>query len=299
MNTKYLYNTSKKVLLTIVLSSSAIIASAQGRWITADLGGGIHSIQHSTIEADPSIGAGFGVTAKYLQLFDPAWGFSAGLGFATYSSKVTINSIESSTAYDNENKQDYYFRTYYNDFVEKQNIMQLEIPIAANYRIERIAPMWDLFINAGVNVGIPIQNKYKLMKGNYETRGFYPSTKVEYADMPQHGFYTTESTKQKGKSKTNAVSAIIFTEVIGQYIYSKTVSFYGGMYIGYSPFNIAKRSNQPLQDANGTYNGVLNSNQIDSSHLLAIGLKIGIMLDYERLFNKQSQRKFNSGGYAR
>lgn len=266
------------------------------RYITGDLGGGLQSIQFSAHDGQHKVGMGFRFNAGCVFMIDDNWGVNTGVGLSSYRSRVVYDStMEGSYALDTlampGNPLDYEFRTYFSDFSERQNILQLEVPITAFCQYPVINDRFDIIGKAGFKLGFPVSTKYCLMDGKYETRGYYPFTKVEYHDMPNHGFEKLDAEKDKGKCKVNPVNISLLLEGGMSYKINKAFRVYASAYFSYCLSNLHKETVDPILSPDKKYNGTLSSSQIDRASLLSVGLSAGVIWDYNISFYR-SKRKF-------
>jgi len=298
----------KLTLLKLVLATTVVAASASAygqrrnsfQYVSADFGGGLHSIQYSPNDGGHKMGAGITFNLGYRYFLSNNWAISSGIGISTYSAKTTYNSdkpednrnYEITQSYDSINDLDYEFRTYFNGFEEKQKAMILEIPIQAYY--EQVIPQtrFEVFGKAGFKIGIPVSSKYKLMKGSYETRGYYPFLGHEiYSTVDSvyiHGFGTYEAEKQSGKMKLNPINLSIVIEGGANYRINKMIRLNASLYFGYCLTNLHKDSTDPVLTKEYKYNGTLQSNQIDRASLLSLGMKAGVVFDVNELLGKKT-----------
>lgn len=250
------------------------------RYITADMGGGLQSIQFVPHDGVHKAGMGFRFNSGCVFLFNNNWGVNIGLGLSSFHSKAKYNGIMEGNAYDSVNSLEYEFRTYYSHFTEKQTILQLEVPIMAFCQYKVISERFDVIGKSGFKLGFPISSKYTLMDGQYETRAMYPRFGVEFHDMPQHGFETVEAEKSKGKSKINSVNVSFVLEGGLSYKINKAFRVYAGMYFNYCISNLHKETVNPILSSDRKYNGTIGSSQIDRASLLSLGMSGGIIWDY-------------------
>ena len=294
------------IIAAALLLATAVPAKAQMRWyvpryITSDVGGGLQSIQFNPRDGKHKVGAGFHINGSAVFMFDEHWGMSAGVGVASYASKAKFNNMkESSIAYDtNLNVRitdsalminpDYIFHTEFKGFTEKQNLMQIEVPILAYYQFP-INSKFDVVARAGFKFGIPVASKYKLLSGTYETSAEFTDMKgnnlnVEIRNLPaselrKYGFSTVEADKEKGKCKLNPVNFSIALEGGATYKFSKTLRAYAGFNFSYCMTNLHKESIEPILTADRKYNGTLHSDRVDRASLISVGASAGIIWDF-------------------
>jgi hypothetical protein len=297
--------------LFFVATIVAVSASAYGQrrnssqYVSAEHGGGLHSIQYSPIDGRHKVGAGMTFNLGYRYYLTDSWAVSGGLGLTTYNAKTLYNSEESDgnrsydvmiPLYDSINGLDYEFRSYFNGFKEKQKTTILEIPIQAYYEYAFSPTNFEVFGKAGFKIGFPVSSKYKLLKGSYETRGYYPSLGHEiYSPSDSvyvHGYGTYEAEKQKGKMKLKPVDLSLAIEGGANYRFNNMMRFYASIYFAYCLTNIHKKSDKPILTQEYKYNGTLQSNQIDRAKLLSLGLKGGVVFDLNALLGiKRSNKK--------
>ncbi len=269
------------------------------QWITADLGGGLHSITFKAANGEHKPGVGTTLNIRYMQYLTNEIGVGGGMAITTYKSKSIYTFIDRSDYNDeyvnaNGETEIYKFqlRSYLNNMTEKQNILQLELPVGVFYKISNFATNADLLLNAGFRIGIPVWNNYKLVDGKYETRGYSYDLNVELDSMSQHGFTSVKADKQKGKADICKINLALYGEALYVYKLNRKQLLYGGLYMSYAPTNTVKKNSNPVISNGGKYNGTLQSNQVDKAHLLTLGIKIGLMLDFNTTFHINSTRKF-------
>ena len=266
------------------------------RYITGDLGGGLQTIQFTPHDGQHKVGMGFRFNAGCVFMIDDNWGINTGVGLSSYRSRVIYDStMESSYALDTlalpDKNLEYEFRTYFSDFSERQNLLQLEVPITAFCQYPVINDRFDIIGKAGFKLGFPLSTKYCFMDGNYETRGYYPYTKVEYHDMPNHDFEKIQADKEKGKCKVNPVNVSLLLEGGMSYKFTKALRAFASVYFSYCLSNLHKETVDPILSPDKKYNGTLSSSQIDRASLMSVGLSAGVIWDYN-ISKYRSKRKF-------
>jgi len=288
-----------KIILSVALFFTAATISAQeNQLLHVDLGTGLHTLQGKANDGDHGPQMGYTFNLGYRYFIDAYWGVGAGLGLSSYAGKTTFNFVEQSEAFDPNvwaGGSNYSFNTYYKNFVEKQKVTQLEIPIVAYYCMRDISRGWDFVSNIGFKIGVPVVKKYKLKDGMYETKGYYDSVFVELDTLPNHGFYVVEANKQKIKSQCKNFSLSICGEAGLQRVISKGVYVYGGVYFSYSLLSLAQNNNKPLVSPNGTYNGTMASNQCSHANPLQFGVKASLLVNFNKvrqILHLQTRTKF-------
>ena len=293
----------RHIVLSAMIAAAAAFsgrtfAQATPEWLLVELGGGLHNIQYSPQDSDRSPGFGSMLDVKYMRHLNKVLSLSGGIGFANYGALAKYDMADKADDFDTENNQPYTLITNYKGFVEKLNLYQVEIPVGATYRINHFLSYADLYLGLGLKFGIPVASNYKLKKGEFQMTGYYPSTGEEYGkdgDLEHHGFVTMKADKQTGKTNVAGFNMSVYGEMMIHKSLNRNMEFCGGLYFGYCPLNIAKPDDVPVVSRNTTdctYNGTLNSNQVDKAHLATIGLKAALMMDFRRLFHISSASKF-------
>ncbi len=289
-------------LIALALAFPQILSAQEWyipRYITADVGGGLHTIQFNPRDGEHKVGAGFRINAGCVFMIDNNWGVSTSVGLSSFASKVLFNqTMESSFGYDSTISvlnpgidQSYEFRTYYTDLTEKQSLINVSIPIMAYYQFPINSNM-NIIGRAGFQIGVPVISKYKLVEGVIETRKLMKATGVEMADttglMAHHGIFRKEVDGQKGNTKVNAVNVSLALEAGASYKLTRTLSAYASLYFGYCLTNIYKESLkrlvQPTNSEKFEYSGTLRSNQIDRASLLSVGLSAGVVWEFRAAY---------------
>lgn len=239
----------------------------------ANVGGGLHNLSYSLNNGKQKGGPGFTFNAGYNYFFTPHWGLETGLGINTLQSTATLNYV--ATIPDTDSDGDAYeLRTYYKNWEEKQTALLLDIPLGINYR-RSINEKWGWMASAGVKMSFPMSAKYKVNGGEIATTGYYSQWNVELSDMPQHGF-STITDRFSGNASLNPAFSI-YAGLGGLYKLSSDFDLYAGAYFSNGMNNMVKTSGDAVYQKDGTYNGVLNSNQVDKVRMVCAGIKIGII----------------------
>lgn len=288
-----------KILLSVALFFTAATISAQeNQLLNVDLGAGLHTLQGKAADGDHGPQMGYTFNLGYRYYIGANWGVGGGLGLSSYGGKTTFNFVEHSEAFDPDVRPggaNYILNTYYNNFVEKQKITQLEIPIVGYYRMRDISRGWDFISNFGIKMGVPIVKKYKLKAGSYETKGAFDFAYAPIDSLQNHGFYVVETNKQKIKSHCKNFSLAICGEAGLQRTISKGVYVYGGVYFSYSMLSLAQNNNKALVSPDGTYNGTLASNQCSHANPLQFGVKASLLINFNKvrqILHIQTRTKF-------
>lgn len=262
-----------RIIITVLFLVTSTVSFSQKHQIGASIGGGMQTLFYKPTIADHKQGFGGTMSVDYQYFLQKQWSIGSGICISSYAAKSYIDTSIGETQHDDTHNEDFEYRTTYNEWTEKQNFLQLEIPIAVYYHYE-INKAWNLQCGFGSKVAFPLFNNYKVKGENYETSGYYESTGVEYKDMPQHGFYTQEA-NLKGKADVHIADVQLFTDLGIAYVINSSMDIYVGLYCSYGLTSQVNDSNTNLLSA-GDYTGMLSSSEVNSLHNFALGAKVGI-----------------------
>jgi len=249
-----------------------IQAQETNQYLYFNAGGGSHNLSYKLPYGIEKGGCGYSFNAGYGFYIDKHWGFQTGIGFQTFNPTATLNYMTSVPAIDSDGAN-YVFRTSYNNWKEKQQLLMFEIPIGAQYRFD-IKEKIQFVATAGLKVLFPVKTTYKSTGGELVTSGLYSQWNVELKDLPQHGFNTI--TDQVKGNVTVKASCVAYAEAGALYGLTPRLDLYAGGYIDLGMNNVLKSDNRLVYQMDGVYNGVLASNQTEKAKTVALGMKVGV-----------------------
>ncbi len=275
----------KKRLITVAtLVAMAFSANAQvyKHNIDAAVGGGLHSNQFSPERGgdnDPRFG--WLLNGMYRHMLNQHWGLGGGLSLFFYKSKANYDDLLLSNQYVHPgNGWTYEDKATFDGWVESQRLLDLEFPVAAYYTTP-INEKWSFLGDLGVKLMIPVWNRYHVNDGELEITGFFKDdTNIEYYDLPQHGFTTYRHFY--GESDIKPVTGAGFIDAGVLRKLKNNMSLYLGAYFSYSFTNLSKEKEDALYNR-GDYTGIVSSNLVDNTHLLATGVKVGLSWGYPKV----------------
>lgn len=276
-------------VLTMALATQAQM-NQHSNYIGLNAGGGLNTLMYKPADGTWNPKLGFLGELKYMHFFGKHFGLGFGVQFdysragATFNFReVTANLVHPS----NPGAGLYEARTGYHDWKETQTAMVLSIPVEFYWR----APMgerWFFLLGLGAQFDLPMSSEFKADEGTYELRGYYPLTNVEYRNLPAYGFTVYDADEKGDVNDLKKLGFSIIADLGFNYAMSNHWGLYLGLYGGYGLTNLLdKTSDNPMLDApSGTtnvnsYNGVINSKQVDDVHLLNVGAKIGINFGWD------------------
>lgn len=274
----------KKNLFFLLCANFLLIGSlsaktSQFRLYTA-AGGGIHSFLYSVEGGYRENSLGYFVSAGYSKPLNKQWELGIAVQIGSANSLCTLNSVDEENRIDHGNGDiPYIYRIYYTQLKEKQNITYLSVPISFSYKFD-LKKKWQLYVSSSINGFFPISSNFKRTAGLIESRGYYPDLGIEFQRIPQHGFFV-DGSRQKGN--WSCERGLSFGLDLG---FSKQIKpdkhVFAGIHFNHSMSNTLKTADNKLVDDQLAYNGLLNSNKIESVVPFCAGLKIGYASDFTK-----------------
>lgn len=240
-----------------------------------------------------SIGLGMGylVLADGKYYFNSHFGFGIGVGYANYLSKANLNDYVSNTPAIDDEGENFEYRVTASGIKEDLNFKAVEIPLFMTFRI--LVPHKIGFqINTGMKASFPIEATYECTDGAIETKGYYASNNVEFANMPNHGFQTIDKISYSGNLPTTIAYSVFGNA--GITIPMGMIGLNLGVYGSYSLNSILKHQGTTLIEYSGNYNSI--SSLSGKVSLVSGGIRIGLFFPYRTPKIKASRTKTAHGG---
>lgn len=278
----------KKILLFAALLFSFEIWG-QGE-ISICAGGGMNTLfmepsldealPNGSKDADASLSWGCAFGARYVFFFrDKNLGIGSGADFLMYNSSVSLNGRMVTPSYDDENGQSFDLIQDYRSWKESQRLFTLEVPLGAYYQFF-ISDKMNVLCGLGGKLIIPVNSRYKVQEGEYETTGYYPQTNVVLNNLPHHGFLNSSPVAQGGLD--TKLSFAVYGEAGMNFTIADNLQFYVGLYCNYglNEFLKNKKKVEPsIMDNFFVDNeSILDTRVVDEAKIFAAGLKLGITI---------------------
>ena len=202
----------RKSIIAIAAATLTISVSAQtvahDNYIGVSFGGGLNTMLYQPANGTSKVGAGLDAQLFYGRFFNKTVGLGFGLDYSWANAYATYNWSEVTPGLTHASNPniDYTLTTGFNDFVERQNVGVLSIPVEVLFR--KAFNRSTLIGGVGLSVDFPVHGAYYAKGGNYKTSGVFPSL-GNYAveNMPEHGFSTyttTQDAKFNNRAKVGA-----------------------------------------------------------------------------------------------
>ena len=266
--------TKQFILIISVFCLAINISNAQeSKKFEFDINGfyGLSGFSGSITNGSINPGLGYQLLIDGKCFFTPNVGVGIGAGYATYTSKADLgNYISNTPAVDDEN-ENFEYRVSASGIKEELHLSVIEIPVFLAYR-KSLSKKLRLLVHAGFKVSLPLTATYNCTEGTIETKGYYASNNVEYANMPNHGFETIDKISYSGKLSTNMVYSLFGN--FGITIPMGKMGLNLGVYGSYGFNSILKPASKLLIDYPGNYNSLsLLSEKVS---LISGGVRIGV-----------------------
>ncbi len=256
-----------------MLLCSNLIAQEVGHYLYLNAGGGVHNLSSSPKDGSQKGGLGLTLDAGYGYFFNKHWGFQGGIGLQSFEPSATLNYTTEAPSVDTDGAP-YLYRTFYNNWREKQQLLFLDIPLGFKFRLLLFKKI-NFLATAGMKMSIPLTATYKTTGGAIKTTGYYSQFNVVLEEMPRHGFDNLTDQMTGNVSIKSAFGA--FADLGASYGLSEGIDLYAGGYFVQGLNNVTKSSGKLVYQQDGQYNGVMDSNQIDKANTTAVGLKVGLV----------------------
>lgn len=259
--------------------------SAHDNYIGVNFGGGLNSMLYKPANGTQKIGAGFDAGIHYAHFFNSWAGLGVGLQYNWANAYATYNWNEVTTGLTHKSNPNttYNLTTSFNNFVERQNVGYLSIPVEALFRKafnDRVA----LIGGVGLALDLPIHGKYIAKSGSYSTTGVFPEIgKTVFSDMPEHGFSTYTTTQNAKFNNRAKVGGSVIADLGVRFAFEDNWGMYVGVNFGYGFTNLlaeTKTAEMLMVNANDPsiidYRGTFDSNETGKANLIRCGVKIAI-----------------------
>ena len=278
-----------KHFLTIIVAALAITVSAQqsvhDNYIGVNFGGGLNSMLYKPANGTQGLGFGFDAGIHYGRFFNRTVGLGVGLQYSWANAYATYNWNEVTTGLTHPSNPNtpYDLTTGFTNFVERQNVGYLSIPVEVLFR-KALNDRAAFIAGVGLSLDMPIQGKYIAKSGSYSTTGVFPELgPYTVSDMPEHGFSTYTTTQNAKINNRAKVGGSVIADLGFRVALNDNWGMYFGLYAGYGFTNFLKESmtdEMIMINANDPaiidYRGTFDSNETGKANLIRAGVKIAV-----------------------
>lgn len=278
----------KKILTIVATVVLTLGVSAQqgghSNYVGLNFGGGLNTMTFNPEHGKSSLGLGFDGGLHYAHFFNKHFGIGIGIHY-TYANayaKYNFSEVSTSLVHANNTSIHYDLTTTFDNWRERQTVGVLGIPVELFYRTA-LCTRWDFIGGLGVQFELPIHGNYSASEGEYSTTGSFAALgSYAVSDMPEHGFSTYDGTFSS-KIDNLAMGLSVVADAGVRLALNDNWGLYLGIYGSYGVTDmLGTKNSEPMVLLNTTdpskldYNGTYGSNEINSLHLLRVGIKVGV-----------------------
>ena len=290
----------------------AITASAQqsvhDNYIGVNFGGGLNTMLYKPANGQQSIGPGFDAGIHYARFFNSWAGLGVGLNYswANAYAKYNWNEVTTGLTHPSNPNTPYDLTTGFNNFVERQNVGVLSIPVEMLFR-KALNDRAAFIGGVGLSLDLPIHGAYIAKSGSYSTTGVFPAIgNYVIENMPEHGFSTYTTTQNAKFNNRAKVGGSVIVDLGFRIAFNDNWGMYIGVNAGYGFTNLLAGARteemimiNPTDPSKIDYRGTFDSNETGKANLLRAGLKIAFDFGWpstnkkaeaERLAREEAER---------
>lgn len=232
-----------------------------------------------------AVGAGLDAGLFYSRFFNQWVGLGVGLNYSWANAYATYNwnEVTMGLTHPSNPNTPYNLTTGFNNFVERQNVGVLSIPVEALFRKafnDRVA----LIGGVGLSIDFPIHGAYLAKGGSYSTTGVFPAIgNYVIENMPEHGFSTYTTTQNAKINNRAKVGGSVICDLGARFALNDNWGMYIGVNFAYGFTNLLASAKademimvNPTDPSKIDYRGTFDSNETAKANLIRCGLKIAI-----------------------
>lgn len=297
MKTNRIFSIIAAAALTISVSAQQ---AAHDNYVGVNFGGGLNTMLYKVANGQQKVGMGFDAGLFYGHFFNEWAGLGVGVNYSWANAYATYNWNEVTTGLTHPGNPNtpYTLTTGFNNFVERQNVGILSIPVEALFRKafnDRVA----LIGGVGLSLDMPIHGAYIAKGGSYSTTGVFPAIgSYVLSNMPEHGFSTYNTTQGAKINNRAKVGASVLGDIGARFALDDNWGLYVGINVAYGVTNMlgAAKTEEMIMvntaDASKIdYRGTFDSNETAKVNLLRCGLKIAIDFGWPAANKKAEQER--------
>ncbi|MBQ7996775.1 MAG: OmpA family protein [Paludibacteraceae bacterium] len=300
MKTKRILSILAAVALTVSVSAQQ---SEHDNYIGVNFGGGLNSALYKPANGTQGLGFGFDAGLHYGHFFNKTVGLGVGLQFSWANAYATYNWNEVTTGLTHPSNPNtpYNLTTGFNDFVERQNIGYLSIPVEVLFR-KALNNRAAFIGGVGLALDLPLYGKYLAKSGSYSTTGVFPALgSYAFSDMREHGFSTYTTTQDAKWNNRAKVGGSVIADLGFRVAMNDHWGMYFGLYAGYGFTNLLgeeKTEEMIMINAENSavidYRGTFDSNETGKANLIRAGVKIAIDFGWGKKSDKVTKDNVQS-----
>lgn len=240
--------------------------------------------------------------------FVPWMGIGTGVEFSTYANRTAVTKPWTETTYDQYGTDpwcQYTITSTPHAINEYQDLYMLEVPVALKFRYR--PGVVGMTASLGVKLGFPMYNNYKLANGgSFDNEVYYQYFDLTMNDVPEvvedvtvnpsSGMLPMSSFKKLNYAVSLELGMLIRVHqrvelaisAFGTYYINDVLDTHGTKALGFS--DLTTDAGKYPMPYTTTYNGVLRTNEVESLHPWAAGLKFTVQVNANRT---KAQREYD------
>lgn len=267
------------------LNMSQLNAQIDGSHLMFDMGGGVHTMLYNPNWGESKIGMGGKIGLNYAYYFHKNFGAGIGAYCNLYTSRYKLPDYDLADGkkQTDESNYNYTYVLYVKDHLnETQRVASISIPISFRTQFQ-LGWYWDMRVNVGAAVEIPMLLHKYYSEGNLTTTAYYEELNVLFHDMPNHGF-KKDRYNVNGEFICKKVGISPFAEIGFSRMIDNHWRFYLGVYASLSATNfIAQNENDVFYDSTSDKypQNSFSSDLSDKMRLFKAGATIGFVYQFK------------------
>jgi hypothetical protein len=253
--------------------------------LTAYASAGISTIGYKFDEGSRSDGAGIGLGFNYTYNINGSIAIVTGLGFSTYSGKLSLPSGYSGSYVSIDEQGDEFTLeyTFHEVYSETHSVALFTVPAMVRYSTPFGNGRMRYYASGGFKLGLPLASRATITPGTVSTTGYYDYENCTYYNLLNHGFVNAQPGDRTKSAIRLRTIPVLSLETGVRFPLGYTTALTAGAYLDYCPANAQQSGDkqilefQSLAPAQFVYNSALNTGMINKITLFSAGLKIGII----------------------
>ncbi|MBS1665827.1 MAG: hypothetical protein JST58_00470 [Bacteroidetes bacterium] len=182
-----------KNLIILILTLSFLGSVEAQEWRIA-LSGPLSSMGYKPSNSNSKLMAGGELGTNYTFLFGKHFGIMTGVEAGIYKGRTQLNDGTMSTNMIDDQGSAFVYKVSTKGYEETYQMTALSIPFMLRFRTNlTIDTYW--YLDAGVKWFMPSSLIIHAKDSSMNTSGYYPNWNVEFNNVPNHGFSTTNNWK--------------------------------------------------------------------------------------------------------
>ena len=220
--------TGRTIAITICLA--AIATRSHGQELGIELNGGLQGTQYQLRNGTvtPLPGGSLGLT--YTFRLAPNWGLVTGITGGIYRTQARLHDSAFTYSEVDDAGSAFEFTVKAPGYTETQQFVAAGIPLLLQYHTAGPKTRW--YADLGGRAVFPLSASIRQSAQQLSLSGYYPDVNIEVANLPQHGFGTTNNWKTS-QTVSLKPAAVLTVSTGVSFRISNNSRLYTGLYLDY------------------------------------------------------------------